>query len=355
MSEIFKKVSNQFKNKLPFVVYCKPNSSKKIAFFQKNDTLFELNDTNGCGFAFVSFDNLQRFILPENECDFYFEKNNSTDFYVPSKTTLINKNSEKKQLQFEKLVAGGIDFIIKHNFEKIVLSRKVDIILDQFDFETIFNKLIIKYEAAFKYIFYHPKIGLWIGATPEQLLKTEGLLVKTVSLAGTQLFSKSKNAEWQQKELKEQQIVTNYILQIFKKISDNIVISKPYSVQAGNLIHLKTDFQATVANDFKIEQLVNLLHPTPAVCGLPSNETKQYIIENERYNRSFYTGYVGEWKKNFETFSKNDTDLYVNLRCMKIENNSAQLYVGCGITSESKPEKEFLESENKLQTMLAVL
>ena len=355
MSVIFKKINNQFENKLPFVVYCKPNSSKKIAFFQKNNALSKLDYTNEAGFAFVSFDNLQRYVLPESECDIYFEKNNDTDFYAtPHARLQVNQNNQER-LQFEKLVSDGIDFITKNNYQKIVLSRKVDLILEQFDFETLFNKLIIKYAAAFKYIFYHPKIGLWIGATPEQLVKMQGEVVKTVSLAGTQVYNKNENIEWQQKELKEQQIVTDYILKIFKKIASEVTVSAPYSVQAGNLVHLKTDFQATVASDFKIEQVVNLLHPTPAVCGLPPNETKQFIIENEGYDRSFYTGYLGEWKKNFETFSINDTDLYVNLRCMNIVNNRASLYVGCGITDESKPEKEFLETENKLQTMLAVL
>lgn len=55
MSVLFQKIKEQYHKQLPFVVYCKPNAQKSIAFIQKNDTLYDLN-TMDSGFAFVSFD-----------------------------------------------------------------------------------------------------------------------------------------------------------------------------------------------------------------------------------------------------------------------------------------------------------
>lgn len=354
MSEIFRKVTSQLKNKLPFVVYCKPNSNKTIAIFQKNDILFSIENDADAGFAFVSFDNKQRYFIPENESDIYFEKNTNTDFFLES-TTPENAVHLDEKSEFEKLVTKGIDAIKKNDFEKVVLSRKVALTIGEIDLETIFKKLLFKYKTAFKSIFYHPQVGLWVGATPEQLLKIENDTLKTVSLAGTQIFDENKDAIWQAKEIEEQKIVTDYLALNLKKIGRNVVISKPYTFRAGSLVHLKTDLETQISFDFNLQEVLHLLHPTPAVCGFPKEKANDFIVTNEPYNREFYCGFLGEWQKNFETYQENKSDLYVNLRCMKLEQNQATIFVGCGITKNSSAEKEFFETQNKTQTMACIL
>ena len=354
MSELFNKVKNQLKSKLPFAVYCKPNASKTIAFLQNNDTLFDLNTNNQAGFAFVSFDNLQRFLLPEDQCDLYFEKNDALDYFVP--TAVVKTPVDKQaQLNFEKLVQNAIESIKNNAFEKVVLSRYTTIDIAIIDLQMIFNKLLFEYPMAFKSMFYHPKIGLWIGATPEQFVKIDGDKLTTVSLAGTQVYDKNTAAIWQDKERNEQQIVTNYINNELLTIAKKVTVSVPYTHRAGNLVHLKTDVQATLNTETTITVIANLLHPTPAVCGFPKENAKQFIEANELYDREFYSGFIGEWKKDFESYKEGNCDLYVNLRCMKIIKNKAQLYVGCGITKDSDAKKEFFETDNKMKTMLAVL
>ena len=103
-----------------------------------------------------------------------------------------------------------------------------------------------------------------------------------------------------------------------------------------------------------MKEIVQLLHPTPAVCGLPKEIAKEFIIENEPYDRGFYTGFLGELNCSF-TNKKASSDLFVNLRCMEIKNSQAHLYMGCGITKDSIPEKEWEESVNKSMTMKMVL
>jgi isochorismate synthase len=98
-----------------------------------------------------------------------------------------------------------------------------------------------------------------------------------------------------------------------------------------------------------LQQVIQLLHPTPAVCGFPKEQSKDFILENENYDRTFYTGFLGEL--NIE----NQTDLFVNLRCMEIEDAKAHLFMGCGITKDSIPEKEWEESINKSATMKKIL
>ena len=136
---------------------------------------------------------------------------------------------------------------------------------------------------------------------------------------------------------------------------------RPYSVKAGSMWHIKTDISGTLNSGFGLLKVIQLLHPTPAVCGFPKEVTKEFILKNENYNRTFYTGFLGELN------IANKTDLFVNLRCMEIEVSSATadksklamtkayLFMVCGITKESIPEKEWEESVHKSTTMRKVL
>ena len=113
----------------------------------------------------------------------------------------------------------------------------------------------------------------------------------------------------------------------------------------------------------KLDNLINKLHPTPAVCGLPKEEAKDFILKNEGYHREFYTGFLGELNMPAEEGIKDNksTSLFVNLRCMKIQphskggNNSAIVYIGGGITKDSDPENEWKETVAKSEVMKKVL
>jgi isochorismate synthase len=160
----------------------------------------------------------------------------------------------------------------------------------------------------------------------------------------------SEKVIWQQKEQDEQQFVTDFIVNELENKIDNLKISKPFTVKAGQLLHLKTDITGTLMKKSNLKQIIQKLHPTPAVCGFPKMEAKQFILENENYEREFYAGFLGELNKDFNS-GENNTDLFVNLRCSKIENNTIYFYAGGGITKDSIPEKEWEETVNKTSTM----
>lgn len=358
MSALFQKINEQFNSKLPFVCYCKPNSCKIIALFQKNEELFLLEKAS-TGFAFVSFDNEKKYLIPENQSDVYVETVNDLDCifsnYKEYKTDETAKNN------FENLVKKALQEIEKGSFEKVVLSRKELIDLVNFQLELVFNSLISNYPTAFNYCFYHPKVGFWMGATPEQLAKIENNKIKTVALAGTQLFTDLQNVSWEEKEIKEQQTVTDFIVNALQTVSSEVTKTEPYSFQAGSIVHIKTDIEATLNSQLDVSNIIDLLHPTPAVCGFPIEIAKEFVLTKEGYEREFYAGYLGEWNKDFLTYKEGSFDLFVNLRCMKLGMDSklkvtqAQLFIGCGINSGSDPEKEFLETVNKSQTLKKIL
>ena len=95
MSAIFRKAKNHFAKKLPFAVYCKPTSNKIIALFQKNDTLFSLDNSGISGFAFASFDGKSNHIIPDSESDIYFELHKQSDFYLDNSDSSFTEEIQK--------------------------------------------------------------------------------------------------------------------------------------------------------------------------------------------------------------------------------------------------------------------
>ena len=353
MIDFFIKVKQHFQNNLPFVIYCKPNINSISGLFQKNNQLYLTEDFTEKGFVFAPFDGKQVLLIPERESDLIeiefipnpIIKNSNSNIFVDE----LAKNN------FENLVQKAIDAIENGSFNKVVLSREELIDLPNFDLVSLFEKLVNSYPTAFTYCWFHPEIGLWMGATPERLLKANGNEFHTVALAGTQLFQNNETVIWGNKEQVEQQFVTDYILETIKNVTSEVEISSPYTLKAGNLLHLKTDIKGIINEKASLKQLVLLLHPTPAVCGLPKSSAKDFIIENEGYNRSFYAGFLGEINKN----ENSETDLFVNLRCMqiqsKLDKTEARLYIGCGITKDSNPKNEWQETENKAMTMKNII
>ncbi|VXC09596.1 Isochorismate synthase siderophore [Flavobacterium sp. 9R] len=361
MIDFFIKVQQQIALNLPFVIYHKPNKSKLIGFFQKNDHLFFVDDFKESGFVFSPFNGNQMILIPLKE-SVKWETIVPTVDFEETKGTSSDENQEAKN-HFLALIEKGVETIKKGIFDKVVLSRQEEVNVSNFDVVTTFEKLIALYPTAFTYCWFHPKIGLWMGATPERLLKANKSKFYTTALAGTQIFDpKKRTAVWGNKEQKEQQYVTDSILDSLKNHTSEIVLSSPYTIQAGKLLHINTDIEGVLKRSSSLKEVVSVLHPTPAVCGLPKQQAKDFILANEGYDRSYYTGFLGELNVKGDYLNKPKSHLFVNLRCMQIKQSEdksdtakAYLYMGCGITLESIPEKEWEESVNKSMTMKRVL
>lgn len=338
------RIQKSLKYKLPFVVYCKPNSDALLGLFQKDSSLNYLEDFTQQGFVLAPFDSNQKTIfIPTSNADFFSEKI-ETKTIEESKTLSLHYSEEEKQ-RFEQLVTQMISEISKGKIHKIVASRKEEFLPKTLDVVQLFEKLIHKYPTAFRYLFYHPEVGMWLGATPEKLVSIQNGILQTMAYAGTQKFEGTLEVEWQEKEREEQQFVTDFITKTLQPESDEITISNPYTSQAGTLLHIRTDISAKMKSGFSVKNIIEKLHPTPAVCGQPKDLAKAFILEHEGYNRKYYSGFLGELNR------QNASELYVNLRCMEIETNKVYFYIGCGITKDSNPEKEFFETLNKSVTM----
>ncbi|MEZ4803019.1 MAG: chorismate-binding protein [Gelidibacter sp.] len=370
LDNFFEQLQRQFDSELPFVAYRKPNEATIKALLQNDMTLHEVSDYTENGFVFAPFDTEQKAVLIPYSSSKAFKSE-----FIKSNDSFKSKNfnsdnSSGRQFHMT-LVQKGIDAIANGEFQKVVLSRKESVEIDETNPISIFKNLLNTYETALVYCFYHPSVGLWLGATPETLLKIDGLKLITMALAGTQKYRGTTDVVWHQKETDEQQFVTDFIVKNLQSSAETVQLSETKTVKAGNLLHLQTEINANFKRDsLNLKQLLGNLHPTPAVCGFPKNEAKQFILQTENYNREFYTGFLGELnlkertsrnsnRHNVENDAyasiKTVTNLYVNLRCMQLKDKQAFIYVGGGITKDSIPENEWEETVSKSQVIKSIL
>lgn len=254
----------------------------------------------------------------------------------------INKEeyNERLQLFLNSIKSGELN--------KAILSRVIKVDKpEDFDPFECFMELNSDYHTAFIHLLYHPAAGMWMGASPELLLKNTDSSFETMALAATQPRQDDHQYSWRAKETEEHQMVGHHIENVLGKL--HCIIEKkegPYVVEAGHVAHLRTDYYFKKTLPVPIQQLVAELHPTPAVGGLPADVGVEKILKHEGYDRKYYCGFIGE--TNFENYAR----LFVNLRCMEIGKDSIAIFAGGGITAASDPEEEWNETVEKSKTML---
>lgn len=349
------------KKGIDFYVFSMPESQNLEFGSQKNGGSKSYTKLDEClgikGFVFAPFDQ------DANSKAYFIEREISDLTQISSAQINLTENakqinvqpehiSSKKEyiLQFEEIQK----FIQNKNLSKLVLSR-IELLANKGKADAVksFLNLNAAYPEAFSFMVHIKQAGLWIGATPEQLLTKKSSTLESIALAGTKKCNSFdlNQIVWNKKEILEQACVEEYIDSVFKKHKiQNIKKTETHTSRAGKLAHLKTIFKAQARLSFlKLAELIHDLHPTPAVCGLPKDEALQIIRQLEHHNREYYTGYLGPIEKN------GNLSLFVNLRSMKVKENTMALYVGGGITDKSKPEEEWEETCLKAQTLLDVI
>ncbi len=171
-------------------------------------------------------------------------------------------------------------------------------------------------------------------------------------MAGTQLINEdTENITWPDKEKEEQHLVSLFIeLNLSELGIHDYDKVGPLNVFAGHLAHIQTQYKIPRSLlDGKEGKFIASLHPTPAVCGLPKADAYMMILKAEQHQRRYYTGFLGPWKL------KDQSQLFVNLRCAELGDGMINLYVGGGLTSLSNPEDEYKETVDKSKTLLSVV
>ncbi len=358
-----------------FILYREP--SEEQVYFMEVEQLqrvSSIRDIKGDGaFVFAPFEQSEEqpiLLLKGNplRVDFRCILTGST---TEKHYTKLSKESEnasviiREMSQDMPLIAGGLEWasgskedytqrfltfkqaLEEERFKKLVLARSKELMLaDDFDPKACFRQIVEQYPTAYCYLLYTPITGLWLGASPECLLTKQGNACSTVALAGTQILEEGQGvAQWSDSLQEEQAYVLDFIEERMTGLGLKVQKSKSYSSFAGGLAHLKTDISFELSDALGIGTILESLHPTPALCGLPKEEAKAFILANEGFDRGYYGGFFG--------FVDNElAKLYVNIRCMQqLSARSLRLYAGGGLLKGSILEDEWQETEAKMRTM----
>lgn len=257
----------------------------------------------------------------------------------------FNGNEVTKQ-DFINFVNLAKEEIKKGSYRKVVASRTHFVPYTQLpNFSTAFLKLCKAYPNSFVCFYAHPELGMWITASPELFLKIQGNSIETVSLAGTR-SGVAADEPWGYKELDEQEIVSIYQEELWKRVGvKNVEIDGPAVLDLRSIQHLKTSYKGEISDVGIFEKLAFEMHPTPAVGGFPKADSLPFIENNEKYNREMYAGFFGISE------GPNQIETYVQLRTARVFDNGILFFAGAGITEGSDAEAEWIETENKCKIL----
>ncbi|MDA7025411.1 isochorismate synthase DhbC [Bacillus sp. CLL-7-23] len=198
-----------------------------------------------------------------------------------------------------------------------------------------------------------------IGASPELLVSRSGIKVLANPLAGSRprshdMAEDRRRAEEllsSEKDLHEHAVVVEAVSAALKPFCKTLEVpSTPSLINTETMWHLSTEVTGELIDpSISSLELALALHPTPAVCGTPTDLAKTAIEKIEPFDRGFYTGIVG-WCD-----AKGDGEWIVTLRCAEAEERSLRLFAGAGIVAGSSPEEELAETSAKFRTMLLAM
>ena len=277
---------------------------------------------------------------------------------------------------FGRSIGRAVDEIQLGALDKVVAAAHVDV---ELGCSPALDELLVSWsEGALESTRFLFRRGAeaFLGATPERLVRRTGRRVETSALAGTapkdavetapdggtgtgrrvatRLLASAKNRS-------EHDFVVRHLVDRLQPLCASLEVSDDLSIlELRDLLHLQTPIEGRLDEDRHVLELVAALHPTPAVCGFPTESARQWIRDHEEVRRGWYSGPVGWLDAN------GDGDFQVALRSMLLSAGTAQtlngeatsdgiyrrarLYAGVGLVRESQVQEEMAEVDAKLLT-----
>lgn len=244
-------------------------------------------------------------------------------------------------------------------YEKIVLARGVKLEADEaWQPLAALNRLRERFGGCFTFSYGGGGGRSFIGATPERLLRIRDGRLLTEAIAGSapRGTTAGEDAKYardlleSEKDLHEHACVRDSILRRLKKVGvEGRAESAPRLLPLANVQHLRTAIEAEVGDEVHLLDILQEMHPTPAVGGTPREDAVPRIAALEQIDRGLYSGVVG-WFNHL-----NEGEMIVGIRSALIQGKEARLYAGAGIVEGSTPDKETRETELKLRALLDAL
>lgn len=242
--------------------------------------------------------------------------------------------------------------------KKVVLARELRLLFNAMvEPESVLNRLSEQQQDSYLFVF-ESNGDCFIGATPERLIKKQDTHIFSTCLAGS--ISRGQTEEEDEylgetllndkKNLIEHEYVVEMIKEALEESCEEIILpDKPQLMKIRDIQHLYTPVVGRAKSNAALLHIVERLHPTPALGGLPKKEAVEKIREVEKLDRGFYAAPLGwvDYRENGE--------FAVAIRSGLIQGKEVSLFAGCGVVADSESESEYLETDLKFRPMLRAL
>lgn len=283
----------------------------------------------------------------------------STRKAVPLKYSHIVDEKEVVAPELWKETVGKLVNDLKSGeLKKAVLARELRLFFqDPVSIEGVLQNLLNEQGNSFTFAF-ESHGDCFIGASPERLVKKEGNRLFSTCLAGSMARGKTEKEDKALEDLllhdEKNLIEHHYVVEMIKEAMEQVcqevhLPNQPSIMKVKDIQHLYTPVEGIGDHDSSLLQLVGLLHPTPALGGLPQKAAVEKIREIEDLDRGFYAAPIG-WLD-----YEGNGEFAVAIRSALVQGNEASLFAGCGIVGDSDAESEYMETKIKFRPMLSAL
>ncbi|WP_067826308.1 isochorismate synthase [Actinomadura kijaniata] len=251
---------------------------------------------------------------------------------------------------WQQAVAAAVDRITTGALGKVVLARDLYARADEpIDARVLLSRLSDRFPGCYTFA-----VAGLVGATPELLIRRTGDTVESLVLAGTTARgtgpadddARAARLAASAKDLCEHAYAAEMVRDALAPLCTELTVpERPELLRLPNVMHLASPVHGRLADHRSVLEVVAALHPTPAVCGTPTDTAMTLIRELEGMDRGRYAGPVG-WVD-----ARGDGEWGIALRCAEIDGTRARLFAGCGIVADSVPADELTEAQNKFRAM----
>lgn len=261
-------------------------------------------------------------------------------FSFSEDNTLVSTNTYPEKEEF----AASFAAFQQSDLKKVILAKKRTYTFSKkVDAFSVLEKTKKTYKTDGLYCFIQDRNNGVVGVSPEILFSRDGNTITVDCTGGTAPVGKEEALE-QEKIKQEHSIITDFVFDSLKPHCITIKKSNIKIVNKGPVCHLNQKVHAELKHTITDDDLIQLLHPTPAVCGFPQTQAKEFLKHHETFVRGLYAGIIG-WR------SKESTFFNVALRIALIKDYTITLFAGAGITSDSILEEEEKEIEKKFTVL----
>ncbi|MBX0323348.1 isochorismate synthase [Halomicroarcula sp. F13] len=259
------------------------------------------------------------------------------------------------QATWRDQVGAALESVQDGNLQKVVLAQALRVQLrDDLSVPDVLDRLAATYPDCYRFLLSPEDGGTFFGATPERLVSLRGRTVRTEALAGsTGRGDTPAEDEWlaaelldSEKDTHEHELVADAIREQLEPFASSVRIGDRTVRRLATVQHLRTSITAELRRDEHVLSLVEALHPTPAVGGLPPDEALRTIRETETFDRGWYAAPIG-WVD-----AAGNGTFAVGIRSAVARDRLATLFAGAGIVADSDPDREWDEVQLKYRPML---